>query len=384
MIEYLQHVYDLSLDAAPYLVFGLLLAGLMKAWLPEAFLHRQLGSPGMGSVIKAALLGAPMPLCSCGVLPVAMNLHRSGASKGATVSFLVATPETGVDSISLSYGLLGPVLTIARPIAAITNAIAAGLLTGWRETSEHTSAPSAAATTSCCATAPSADTKNGSDACAGKAEEEHSAKSCCAATPKPVEKSCCASGEASAPQRSTWKDGLHYTFGQLLDDMLPWLLAGILFAAAIQTFVPTQWLTEWGKGPLAMIVMVLIGVPMYICASASTPIAAGFLLAGVSPGTVLVFLLAGPATNIAAVGLIHKELGRRALISYLSSVVVISIAFGILLDYLIGALGLNLNVSEGGHTMLIPHWLAALSLLALIIAAIKPLRKRVMTPLLAG
>ncbi|WP_288364566.1 SO_0444 family Cu/Zn efflux transporter, partial [uncultured Spongiibacter sp.] len=302
-MNFLNNLYLLSLDAAPLLVMGLVLAGLMKAWIPNALLERQLGKPGIGSVIKAALFGAPMPLCSCGVLPVAMGLRRAGASKGATVSFLISTPETGVDSIALSYGLLGPVMTIARPIVAIANAIAAGLLTGWNDGKPASQAE--AATTSCC------------------------------------------SKRSAAPTKTSWREGLHYTFGRLLEDMLPWLLVGMLFAAAVQTFVPAAWLAEWGRGPLAMIVMVLIGIPMYICASASTPIAAGLLLAGVSPGAVLVFMLAGPASNIAAVGMVYKELGQRALIAYLGTVSTLSIAAGLILDALIAQFGWEIAVAHG-------------------------------------
>ncbi len=187
-MNFLNNLYLLSLDAAPLLVMGLVLAGLMKAWIPNALLERQLGKPGIGSVIKAALFGAPMPLCSCGVLPVAMGLRRAGASKGATVSFLISTPETGVDSIALSYGLLGPVMAIARPIVAIVNAIAAGLLTGWNDSKP---AIQEEATTSCC------------------------------------------SKRSAAPTKTSWREGLHYTFGRLLEDMLPWLLVGMLFAAAV-------------------------------------------------------------------------------------------------------------------------------------------------------
>ena len=158
--------------------------------------------------------------------------------------------------------------------------------------------------------------------------------------------------------------------------MLPWLLVGMLFAAAVQTFVPAAWLAEWGRGPLAMIVMVLIGIPMYICASASTPIAAGLLLAGVSPGAVLVFMLAGPASNIAAVGMVHKELGRRALLAYLGTVSTISIAAGLILDALIAQFGWEINVAHGNHAAVLPQWLAIGSLLLLTVAAIKPIRQR--------
>lgn len=331
-MNFLNNLYLLSLDAAPLLVMGLVLAGLMKAWIPNALLERQLGKPGIGSVIKAALFGAPMPLCSCGVLPVAMGLRRAGASKGATVSFLISTPETGVDSIALSYGLLGPVMTIARPIVAIVNAIAAGLLTGWNDGKPATQTE--AATTSCC------------------------------------------SKRSAAPTKTSWREGLHYTFGRLLEDMLPWLLVGMLFAAAVQTFVPAAWLAEWGRGPLAMVVMVLVGIPMYICASASTPIAAGLLMAGVSPGAVLVFMLAGPASNIAAVGMVHKELGRRALVAYLGTVSTISIAAGLLLDQLVSLFNWEISGGQAHQHSMLPEWLAVAALVVLAAAAIKPLRQQ--------
>ncbi len=333
-MDFAANLYRLSLDAAPLLVLGLTLAGLMKAWLPSSLLERQLGKPGIGSVIKAALLGAPMPLCSCGVLPVAMGLRRAGASKGATVSFLISPPETGVDSIALSYGLLGPIMTIARPIVAIVNAIAAGLLTGWHE-----------------APRPS---------------------------PGGVDRPCCSKSQP-ADTGSSWRQGLHYTFGRLLQDMLPWLLIGMLFAAAVQTFVPSEWLTEWARGPLAMIAMVLVGIPMYICASASTPIAAGLLLAGVSPGAVLVFMLAGPASNIAAVGMVHKELGRRALLAYLGTVSAISIAAGLILDELIAVFGWQISAGHSHQHAMLPQWLSLIALLLLALAAIKPLREHTLS-----
>ena len=166
--------------------------------------------------------------------------------------------------------------------------------------------------------------------------------------------------------------------------MLPWLLVGMFFAAAVQTFVPEAWLAEWGRGPLAMIVMVLIGIPMYICASASTPIAAGLLLAGVSPGAVLVFMLAGPASNIAAVGMVYKELGQRALIAYLGTVSTLSIAAGLILDALIAQFGWEIAVAHGSHSAMLPQWIAVGSLLLLAVAAVKPLRQQSLDRLLAA
>lgn len=332
-MELLNNLYRLALDAAPLLTLGLIIAGLMKAWLPEALLQRHLGKPGPMPVVKAAVIGAPMPLCSCGVLPVAMGLRRAGASKGSTVSFLIATPETGVDSIALSHGLLGPVMAVVRPVVAIANGIIAGLITGWTETQ---------------------------DAVATETED-------C--------KPCCASNGKTAGEKTSWRQGLHYTFGRLFEDMLPWLLVGLVFAALVQTFIPQQWLAQWAQGPVAMLVMMAIGVPMYICASASTPIAAGLLLAGVSPGTVLVFMIAGPASNIASLGIIHKELGRRAITAYLLSVMACAMAAGLGLDWLLANSSLEVVASGQHQHGLTPTWLALASLLLLTIFAIKPSRK---------
>ncbi len=332
MSALLSNLYTLALDAAPLLTLGLLIAGLMKAWLPESLLQQHLGKPGASSVIKAALIGAPMPLCSCGVLPVAMGLRRAGASKGSTVSFLIATPETGIDSIALSYGLLGPVMAVVRPVVAIANGIIAGLLTGWTES--HTQK---------------------------QASPTHGHTSCCASKAK--------------SENVSWRQGIHYTFGRLFADMLPWLLVGLLFAALVQTFVPPQWLAQWAQGPIAMLVMIAIGVPMYICASASTPIAAGLLLAGVSPGTVLVFLIAGPASNIASLGIIHTELGTRAVTAYLGSVVACAMVAGLGLDWLLHNSSLEVLASNQHQHGVAPLWLAIGTLVLLAIFAIKPLRQ---------
>ncbi len=332
MAELLYNLYRLTLDAAPFLLLGLLLAGLMKAWLPDNLLNRHLGGRGPLAVVKAALIGAPLPLCSCGVLPVAMGLRKGGASRGATVSFLVATPETGMDSIGVSYALLGPVMAVVRPPAAIVSALSAGLLAGWGDHEGKPPAPKTADnTTSCCATAQQ--------------------------SPSP-----------------TVAVGIRYTLTQLLDDIVLWLLLGLLFAALVKTFVPASWLASWGSGPLAMLVMVAIGVPMYICASASTPIAAGLMVAGVSPGTVLVFLLAGPATNIATLGIVRRELGSTALAGYLTGVVGVSIAMGLGLDWYLQRAGIDVVASMAQAGQMVPQPLALASALLLAVCAIKPLR----------
>ena len=328
MLELFSNFLELFIESAPWLLLGFAVAGVIKAWVPEDLLASQLGKPGLGSTVKAALIGAPLPLCSCGVIPAAMGLRRSGASKGATTAFLISTPETGVDSVSVSYALLGPFMALIRPIAAVSSAIAAGILVG-------------------------RDQESGASAA--------------------VEEATCCSKSAPAPTQSApWRQRLfaawRFTFVDLLQDISKWLLIGLGCAALIKTFVPQEFLLQWGDGLLAFIVMAAIGVPMYICATASTPIAAGLLFSGVSPGAVLVFMLVGPATNIATVALVKRELGRRALYAYLGGVVGVGFAFGYLTNALAANLGLAF-VAQPELAMAMTHsWLgySAAALLALL------------------
>lgn len=320
----------LLVTAAPWLLFGFAIAGLIHAFIPEDLMMKHLGAEGFGTTVKAAFIGAPLPICSCGVIPAALGLRRSGASKSATVSFLVATPETGVDSLSVSYAMLGPVMTVVRPIAAICSAIVAGVLVGKEDSRQEPSSDSAV---SCCS----------------KQEftEEIAADSCCSST-------------AAAEQNFSEKlmSAFHFSTGKLIADTAQWLVVGIFFAAIVQTYVSTDFLASHGEGVLAMTVMVLVSIPMYICATASTPIAAGLLFAGVSPGSVLVFMLAGPATNIATLGVVGKELGKRSLAAYLFGVIATAMIFGGALDY--GLDYFNINILEGivEHNHFVPEVLS--------------------------
>lgn len=328
----------LFIESAPWLMLGLFVAGFMKAFVPQEWLAKHLGKPGFDSTVKAALLGAPLPLCSCGVIPAAMGLRRNGASKAATTSFLISTPETGIDSISISYALLGPFMAIIRPVAAITSAITAGILVGQDEELTNTDRQKTEDDT-CCSNKKPVLEKN---CCSSKSDTDKQTES--------NEHMHCINHNADKPvsHPSTLLQkiiaGLSFTFFNLVKDISLWLLIGLGFAAIIKTYVPTEFLAQWGDGFVAFIVMALIGVPMYICATASTPIAAGLLFSGISPGAVLVFMLVGPATNIATVGLVKKELGKRALIAYLSSVIGIGFLFGFLTNYL-AKLGI-INITE--------------------------------------
>ncbi|WP_286266124.1 SO_0444 family Cu/Zn efflux transporter [Thalassotalea atypica] len=340
----LENLIALAVEASPWLLLGLLIAGLMKSWLPSQILSKHLGS-GKMAVVKAAVFGAPLPLCSCGVIPVATELRRSGASAPATSSFLVATPETGVDSISVSYALLGPVFAIYRPFAAIFSAIATGLIVS---TTDDTLSKKAVAS-----------------------------KSCCTSQKKITESNCCATKPAPPSAWAKTITGIKYAFSTLIDDLVKWLLVGLLFATLVRTFVPTSFLTSYGSGLIAMLVMIAISIPMYICATASTPIAAGFILAGLSPGTALVFMMAGPATNISTLGVIKNEMGKAVLIRYLLGISSCAILFGYGLDWGVSVFDIDIGKQMAHSHEIVPLWVGYTCAIALVILSFKPLRKKI-------
>lgn len=355
MLELLNNLLELSLEAAPWLLLGILVGGILKAWIPTDLMQRHLGGKGIMPVIKAALLGAPLPLCSCGVIPAALAIRKAGASKRATVSFLVSTPETGVDSVSISYALLGPFMAIVRPIAAIVSALVAGMLAGPDE-------PAAAPT----------KVVNKIDTI------PVTVTSCCSGDSEDNEKSTCcdtSDGPTDDGFMARTIEGLRYGFTQLLDDILLWLIIGLVFAALIKTFVPASFLAQWGGGLPAMLVMMVIGIPMYVCATASTPIAAGLMLAGISPGAALVFLMAGPATNIATLGIIGKALGKRAMAGYLAGVMGVALAAGLGTDFLVQHWRIDIQAQLAGGQSVLPTWISWGSLLILLVAALRPLPK---------
>ncbi len=322
--------WNLVIESAPWLLLGYLLAGIIKQVIPSEWVQKQLAKPGFASIVKGALIGAPLPLCSCGVIPTALAVRKAGASKGATSSFLVATPETGVDSISFSYAVLGPIFAIARPIAALISAIVAGVLVNSFDQEEKTQQP------------------------------EEAASSCCHSKPPqaPVEPN----------MSSKLISAVQYGYGRMISDTAKWLIIGLLAATVITAVVPQSFFLRWGDGLLAMVIMVIVGLPMYICATASTPVAAGLLFAGISPGAALVFMLTGPATNIATMGVIKEQLGMKSLIAYMVGVIVTAVACGLLLNqlYQVFAWPLQLSMMEHGESYPLWRQLAAFLLAALL------------------
>lgn len=371
-MDLLNNFWQLFLLSAPWLMLGLLIAGILNVYLPANFLNTHLGKEGFWTTVKAALIGAPMPLCSCGVIPAAIGLRRAGASKSATTAFLVSTPETGVDSVSVSYVLLGPFMAIIRPIAAICSAIVAGVLVGRDTDKQHLELEPEVKSSCCIAKAAASETK--ASCCAPKQVDPEIKSSCCASKPAAptAETSCCDTSSVAAPsQWQKMRQALSFSCNKLLSDTMVWLMIGLFFAALVQTYVPESFLTQWGSGILAMLVVILISIPMYICATASTPIAAGLLLSGVSPGAVLVFMLAGPATNIATLGVVANELGKRAVAAYLTGVIGVALCFGFLTDYLVTEFGFVVTPLLGEEHEVLPHWLSFICGVILIILMLR-------------
>ena len=309
--DWLLAMWTVLAESGPYLLIGFFVAGLLEVFIPRAWIQRHLGGRGIFQVVKAALVGAPVPLCSCSVLPTAAQLRREGAGPGATTAFLIATPETGVDSVGISYALLDPMMTLARPLAAISTAVISGLAVDG--SGVRIPAPPASQAATC------------SDSCA---------------------ESCSSEGEATGPGHhslgSRLARAVRYAYGTLLEDLAPWFVIGFALAALITLAIPADFFEESSLvGLPAMGLMLLAGIPLYVCATASTPIAAALIAKGLEPGPALVFLLAGPATNIATMGVIRRLLGGRALSIYLASIALCSVAAGALIDGLYGALDLT-------------------------------------------
>ena len=274
---------------APYLLLGFFLAGIMHAFVPSNLYRRYLGGNSFRSVLNAALLGIPLPLCSCGVIPTAMSLRKEGASKGATVSFLISTPQTGVDSIIATYSLMGLPFALLRPLVALVTALLGGSLVNKLDNKE--------------------------EAVSVQAEDA------------PQER-------LSFVQRM--KSALKYAFVEMMQDIGKWLLVGLVIAGLITVFVPDSFFAVFADKPLLSMLLVLaFAIPMYLCATGSIPIAVALMMKGLSPGTALVLLMAGPAVNAASMLVISKVMGRKTLLLYLFSIVSGAICFGLGIDYLL-------------------------------------------------
>ena len=372
--ELLENIWTVYLDTAFWLLVGLFAAGLIKTFISDATMRRWVGGRGLPSVMRAALFGAPLPLCSCGVLPAAIGLRRSGASKEATVSFLISTPETSIDSVAVTYALMGPLMAVVRPVSALVNAIGTGMLTSLvddrEDVSEAVAGTGETGSAACCSSNSAA--KPAAPSCCGESAKPEPVSAC--STEKTGSASCC-STDADVTQAQR---GRMMQVAELLDDIAGWLAFGIVLAGIMLTFIPPHWLAQWGGGLSAMLIMLVVGVPMYICAVASTPVAAGLLLAGVSPGAVLVFLLVGPATNIASFALLKQELGLKVTIVYLLGLSVLSLLMGLALEWFLAAQQLSIEARIGQAHSMLPDPVSWGSALILLILGIRPLRRKLL------
>jgi len=332
--SFLWEFWTILTEMSPYLLLGFLVAGVLSVLISPEVIERHLGGRGIIPVIKSSLFGVPLPLCSCGVIPVAASLRRHGASPGATTAFLLSTPQTGVDSIFVTYSLLGGVFAVFRPLAALIS----GLLGGWIVDLFVRSGP----------------TQNGGAA-----------------------NVCPTCGEGDQ-KRGKIYHFYHYGFVDLPRDISKALLVGLLIAGIISAAVPNDYFSgSLGTGFGAKLLMMLVGIPIYVCATGSVPIAAALVSRGISPGAALVFLMTGPATNAATIATVWKTMGKLAAALYLGTIAVCSLAFGVLLDY-INPISAQAGVEHVHPTMLPVVFNAACTVVLLLIlgnALLRPVSK---------
>lgn len=310
--KFFSELWEITLDAAPFLFFGLALGALLHRYVKSEWMIRLLGKGKIRSTLTASAIGVPLPLCSCSVVPTALAIQKKGASRGATLAFLISTPETGVDSILLTYGLLGPLMAVVRPLAALISAIMAGLMLE--------SFPD------------------------DPTEPEPEKKTCCdESTGHPARDAEYSSpmGQLRSEIRGVWSSLL-----MLFDEISVWLLIGLAMSAVISVLVPENFFEgALGSGWTGMLVALGIGLPMYVCATASTPLAMAFMMKGMSASAALVFLLVGPATNVGTMGIVLRVLGKKGMFSYLTAIIFVALVFGWMVD----TIGLTMGLGSGVH-----------------------------------
>jgi len=326
LAKYVYETWTMTTQLAPWLLIGFALAGVVSIFLRREMVGRMLGKKGFGSIFRATLIGVPLPLCSCGVIPVAAAVREKGASKGATAAFLASTPETGIDSAIATWGMLGPLMAIVRVVLAFVTGILAGLFVQFVTRSEN-DAVSVAKTSS---------EKN--------------------------------------DKRPSIADGLKYAFVTMPDDMAGSLATGILLAGAISTLLPGNFFASLGmNGALAYLVTTLVAIPLYVCSTGSIPLAAAMIHSGFSPGCALVFLIAGPATNITTIVTMRRYLGTKAIAAYLFAIVLTAWSAGFFID---AGLGTGTIMSDMPHPMGGTSLIGNVCAVILTVMIIKGLDKR--------
>ena len=333
MMEYVSAFVSMLNGMSPYLMLGFLIAGLLHAFVPSAIYSRYLAGIGLRPVVTAAAFGIPLPLCSCGVLPTAVALRRSGASRAASTAFLIATPQTGVDSIAATFSMMGLPFAILRPVAALVTSLLGGLAVGHWERK-------------------------------GSLDDVH-------------EKSNYEFSELPKGFLNKVAETFRYGFFDMIQSIGRWLLIGLVVATLITVLLPDDFFSTYARWPLLnMFIIVLVAVPMYVCATGSIPIAAALMLKGMSPGCALVLLMAGPAANMASMFVVNNAFGRKATIIYLLSIIGGAVGFGVLVDYWPGLREMFVNalpchvMHDGMHGASWLNTLCSVALLGMIIVAL--------------
>ncbi len=322
---YILELINLLNEMAPWLILGFLIAGILHVFFPQKKIHRILGTKSTRSLLYATLIGIPLPLCSCGVIPTGISFYRNGASKGSALSFMISTPQTGMDSIMVTYSLLGLPFALLRPVAALVTGFFGGLAANILDIKSEP---------------------------AGFNNSE-------------------GRNQVINPVKNTVYRMLHYAFIEFLGDIVKWLIIGLLIAALFAVVIPDDFFVNYIKSDfLGMLVILAASIPVYVCATSSVPIAAVLLLKGISPGAALVFLMAGPATNVATMTVIGKTMGRKTLITYLITLITGALVFGFMIDNFISGdfimKGINMMHSDHEHGLL-PDWIKISSGIVLVL-----------------
>ncbi len=359
---FIDNFIDVFIDMSFYIMLGLLFAGILHEYVPREKVLKHLGKDSFSSVVKASAVGVPLPLCSCGVVPTAIELKKDGASNGAVTSFLISTPQTGIDSILATYSMMGLFIALWRAIGAFIAGIVGGAIVNLVAKDEKFNIDAPVPSCGC-------GTEHNETANHEHSAQAHSACACdtkasaCGCTPAPVAQPSCGSGgcgcgghsePSSAKGFAKVISALKYGFVDFLDEITGHFLLGMFLATIISTFLPADLFVSLGlnEGVIAMLAMVLVGLPMYICSTASIPVAISLIGKGLSFGGAFVFLFTGPVTNIASLLVLAKTLGKKITTLYLSIVIIISIVLGLLLDFIIATFGLenlNLVAASGEH-----------------------------------
>ncbi len=288
LIRFFKDFVGILSEMSPYLLLGFFFAGLLYAFIPKQRIEKYFNGKPLRSSVLASLFGIPLPLCSCGVIPTGTAFYKNGASKGGTVSFLISTPQTGVDSILATFSLMGLPFAIIRPLAALLTGISGGLIT-------------------------STFTKK-----------------------EPDERTFRQENEKKKTLRQKISDVFIYGFVEFIQDISKWLVIGLVLAAIISALIPNEFFELLNMPPIVQMLLILVvSIPLYICATGSIPLAAVLILKGISPGAAFVLLMAGPATNAATITMIGKVLGKRSLFSYLGTIIMGALSFGLLIDYVL-------------------------------------------------